>query len=162
MSLPEYHHHHQSLDCGCRRGDMIAAETDFLLQAFLLVAVDSRSGVDMSVHSLMLSPQLFRWRPRLRPPATVPCMMVLERLSCRVTCPNHASLRLFTVARRGSCGPTRSSTLFLTDSLVLWSLHETPSSRLRPLFSNAWTLLSVSARSVHDSQPYRRMDIPAT
>ena len=33
--------------------------------------------------------------------------MVLERLSWRVTRPNHASFRLLTATRRGSCGPTR-------------------------------------------------------
>ena len=45
--------------------------------------------------------------------------MVLEKLSWHVTCPNHASFRLLTVARRGSCGPTRK--LLRTQSLVLCS-----------------------------------------
>ena len=43
------------------------------------------------------------------------------RLSWRVTCPNHASFRLVTVSRRGSCGPTRKLILFRTKSLVLCS-----------------------------------------
>ena len=33
--------------------------------------------------------------------------MVVERLSWRVTWPNHETFRLLTVDRRGSCGPTR-------------------------------------------------------
>ena len=40
--------------------------------------------------------------------------MVLERLSWRVTCPNHASFPLLTVARRGSRGPTGQLILLRT------------------------------------------------
>ena len=43
--------------------------------------------------------------------------MVLERLSWRVTWPNHAGFRLLTVVRRGSCGPTRKLILHRTLSL---------------------------------------------
>ena len=43
--------------------------------------------------------------------------MVLERLSWRMTCPNHMSFILLTVARRGSCGPIRKLILLLTQSL---------------------------------------------
>ena len=39
---------------------------------------------------------------RRRPPSKVSRRMVLERLSWRVPCPNHASFRLSTVARGGS------------------------------------------------------------
>ena len=49
----------------------------------------------------------------------VPWRMVLERLLRRVTCPNHASFRLLTVARSGSCGPTRELILLRTQSLLL-------------------------------------------
>ena len=42
-------------------------------------------------------------------------------LSWRVTCPNHESFRLLTVARRGSYGPTRKLILLCTQSLVLCS-----------------------------------------
>ena len=52
----------------------------------------------------------------VHPAFSVPTMAPLtlqgslkERLSWRVTCPNHTSGRLLTVARRGSCGPTRST-----------------------------------------------------
>ena len=44
--------------------------------------------------------------------------MVLERLSWRVTCPNHASFRLLTVARRGFYGPTRTLISLRTQSSV--------------------------------------------
>ena len=44
--------------------------------------------------------------------------MGLERLSRRAKCPNHASFRLLTVARSGSCGPTRKLILLHTQSLV--------------------------------------------
>ena len=65
------------------------------------------SVVGRELYSLMLSIQHFLCRQRRRPPSKVPREMVLERFSWCVTCPNHASFRLLTVARRGSCGPTR-------------------------------------------------------
>ena len=49
---------------------------------------------------------------------------VLERLSWRVTCPYHASFRLLTVARRGSCGPTKKLISLHAQSLVLCSKKE--------------------------------------
>ena len=76
------------------------------------------------VHSLTLSIQHFLCRPRRRLPSNVPWRMVLERLSWRVTCPNYSSFRLLTVARRGSCGPTRKLLSFRTQSLVLCSKQE--------------------------------------
>ena len=63
----------------------------------------------------------FACRPRRRPPSKVPWRIVSRRLSWRVTCPNHASFRLLTVARRGSCGPKRKLILLRTQSLVLCS-----------------------------------------
>ena len=56
------------------------------------------------VHSSMVSIQHFLCRPRRRPSYKVPLRTGLERLSWRVTCPNHASFRLLRVARRDSCG----------------------------------------------------------
>ena len=58
-------------------------------------------------HSLMLSVQQFLCWPRRLPPSKMPLRMVWEKLSWCVACPNCASVRLLTVARRGSCGPTR-------------------------------------------------------
>ena len=92
-----------------------------LFQSFLQEALVSSSGIGRDVHFLMLSIQLFLCRPRRRPPSKVSWRMVLERLSGRVTCPNHASFLLLTGARTGSCGPTRELILFRTQSLVLCS-----------------------------------------
>ena len=58
-------------------------------------------GMVMLAHSMTLLVQPLRDRPRMRTPSTVPCIMVLHRLSCRVTWPNHASFRRLTMARRG-------------------------------------------------------------
>ena len=41
---------------------------------------------------------------------------VLERLSWRVTCPNHANFRLLTVATGGSCGLARKLTMLRNQS----------------------------------------------
>jgi len=108
-SLTKYH----------RRGESADEETDTLLQAWLSVACWSRWPMSSEVHSLMLSVQLFRCLPRLRPPSTVPWRIVLLRVLCRVTCPNHWSFLLFTVASTGSWGPTRIVIEYLTDS-SLW------------------------------------------
>ena len=40
-----------------------------------------------------------------------------ERLLWRVTCPNHASFRLVTVAGKDSCGPIKKLILIFTKSL---------------------------------------------
>ena len=76
------------------------------------------------VHSLMLSAHLFLCLLCLLPPFTVPCKMVLARPDERKTCPYHCSLRLFTMVRRSSCGPTACWILTRTSSLVTWSLYE--------------------------------------
>ena len=73
----------------------------------------SNSCMGRNVHSLMLSIQHFICRPRRRPPSKV-----LERLSWRVTCSNHLSFRLLTVARGGSCGPTRKLILLRRHPVV--------------------------------------------
>ena len=108
----------QSLDRLGRRGDMKDDSAEILFQSFLQEAIVSRSDMDRDVQSLMLSIRHFLCRPRRRPPSKVPLGMILERLSYRVTCPNYASFRLLTVARRGSCGPTGKLILLLTQSLV--------------------------------------------
>ena len=143
----------QSLDFYSRWGDLRAEEAAVLLQAILLAAINWRSGKVISVQSLTLSDRLFRCLPRLRSPSTVPCVMVLEGVSCLVTWPNHASFRRLTVARRGSRGPTRLLTRLCTQSLVLSSLWEMRRSFLRHLVSSAWILLSSSASRVHVSHP---------
>ena len=66
--------------------------------------------------------------------------MVLERLSWRVACPNHAGFLLVTVARRSHCGPRRNLTLLHTQSLVLCSKYEIRRSFLMHLISKDWLL----------------------
>ena len=92
----------------------------FSFSFFLQGAIVSSSGMDRDFHSLMLSIQHFLSKPR-RLPSKIPLRMVLERLSWFVTCPNHASFRLLTVAKRFSCGLTRKLIMLRTQSLVLCS-----------------------------------------
>ena len=108
----------QSLYRFGRRGDMRDDSAEILFQSFLQEALVSSSGMGRDVHSLILSAQYFLGQPGRRPPSNVPWMMVLERPSWRVTCPNHASFCLLTVARRGSC-PKRKLILLCAQSLVL-------------------------------------------
>ena len=51
----------------------------------------------------------------------VPRRMVFEKLPKHATCPKHAGVRPFTVARRGSRGPAGQLILLRTQSLVLCS-----------------------------------------
>ena len=104
----------QSLDRLDRRRDMRNDSAEIFFQSFLQEALVSSSGMGRGVHSLTLSIQHF-------PPSKARWRMVLERLLWRVTCPNHASFRLLTAARRGSCGPTRELIMLRIQSLVLCS-----------------------------------------
>ena len=74
------------------------------------------------VRSLMLSIQHFLCRPRRRPHSKVPRIMILGSLSLPVACPNHARFHSLTVARKGSCGPTKKLILLRTQSVVFCSL----------------------------------------
>ena len=69
------------------------------------------------VHSLMLSSHLFLYPSCLLIPFSVPCKMVLARPDERETWLYHCSLRLLTVVRRSSCGPTSCWILARTSSL---------------------------------------------
>ena len=102
-------------------GKMTDDSAEILLQSFLQEATVSSSGMGQDVHSLTLSIQHFLCQPQHRPPSKVPWEMVLERLLWRVTCSNHASFCLLTVARRGSCVPARKFILLRNQSLVLCS-----------------------------------------
>ena len=84
----------QSLDRLGLRGDMRDDSAEILFWSFPQEALMSSSGMGKEVHFLMLSIQHFLFRPRSRPPSKVPSRMVLERLSWRDTCPNHASFCL--------------------------------------------------------------------
>ena len=97
----------QSFDWLGLRGDMKDNSAETLFLSFLQEALASNSGISRDVHSLMLPIQHFFCWPQHRPSSKMPWRMVLERLSWHVTCQNHASFRLLTVAGRGSCEPTR-------------------------------------------------------
>ena len=124
------------------------------LSAFLMAAPSVKS-----VHSGMLSSHIFFCLPRLLPPWTVPCMIVLASPDDLVMCPHHLSLRCLTEVRRFSWGPMACRVLFRTSSLEMWSLYVMPRSFLRHLISMACILFSMSAVNVQDLQAYRNMDM---
>ena len=76
--------------------DIIDDSAEILFQSSLREAIVSSSGMDRDVLSLTLSIQHFLCRPRRRPPSKVPWRMTMERLSWRVTYPNHTNVRLLT------------------------------------------------------------------
>ena len=87
---------------------------EIFFQSFLQEAFVSSLGMGRDVLSLILSIQHFLCWPQHCPPSKVSWRMVLERLSWCVTCLNHASFHLLTVARRGSCGPIKKLILLCT------------------------------------------------
>ena len=78
------HHHHLSLSREGRWGT-----TDDFATSFLHFSLFSTAIWDLAnfrpAHSLMLSSHLFLYLPRLLPPFTVPCKMVLARPGERET-----------------------------------------------------------------------------
>ena len=114
-------------------GNMADGSAEILFRCFLRKAGVKNSGMGRDVHSLMLSSQNFHCWQQCHPPSKVPWRMVLERMLWYVTCPNHASFCLWTVARRGSRRPTRKLILLRTQSLVLCSNKEMQRSSLRHL-----------------------------
>ena len=111
----------QSLDRLGRRGDMTYDSAKTLCQSFLQKALVSSPGIGRDVHSLMLSIKPLLCWSQCHPSSTMPWRMVLERLLWHVTCLNHSSFCLLTVARRGSCVPARKFILLRNQSLVLCS-----------------------------------------
>ena len=115
--------HHLSLKHEGHWGTTDDFSTSFLhfslFSTALLVLANSRP-----VHFLVLSSHLFLCLPCLLPAFTVPCKMVLARPDEQETWPYHCSLRLFTIVRRSSCGPTACWILAWTFLLVIWSLFE--------------------------------------
>ena len=75
------------------QGNVTDDSAEVFFQSFLQEALVSSSGIDRNIHCLMLSIQHLLCQPRHRPPCKVPWRMIWERLSWRVTCPNHASFR---------------------------------------------------------------------
>ena len=100
-----HHYPHLSLNREGRWGITYDFKTSFLhfplFSAALWDLANSRP-----VDSPMLSSHLFFCLSCLLPPFTVPCKTVLARPDERETWPYHCSLRLFTMFRRSSCGPT--------------------------------------------------------
>ena len=109
----------------------------------------------------MLSIQHLLCSPRHQPPAKVLGRMILERVSWRVACPNHGRFHLLTVARKGSCGPTKKLILLRTQSLILCSKWELRRNVLSHLVSEAliFFFFLESVCRVYDSQPKRRMEV---
>ena len=132
---------------------------EIFFQSFLLEALMSSSCMGRDLHCLMLPIQHFLCWPWCCPPSKVPWRIVLERLSWCVTCWNHVSFRLLTVARRGSCRPTRKLILLCTQSLVLCNTFSFPS-KFKPYKSlvtsillygcEIWTLLADSEKKKID------------
>ena len=89
-------------------GDMRDDSTKILFQSSLHKTLVSSSGMGRGVHSLMLSIQHFLYRTRHYPPSKVPRGIVLERLLWCVTCPNHANVSHWTVARKVPVDPQGS------------------------------------------------------
>ena len=106
----------------------------------------------------MLSIQHICCLPLLLLPSTDPCMMVLVRELCRLTCPYQVSFLRFTVSRSSSCGPVSSSTRFRTNSFVLCSVYDIRNNFRNAFISNACILLHVSAFKVQLSQSYRNIE----
>ena len=112
---------HLSFNRKCRWGTADNFATSFLhLSLFSTALWDVPNS--RPVHSLMLSSHLFLCLPRLLPPFSVPCKMVLARPDEQETWPYHCSLRLFTIVR-SSCGPIVCWILARTSLLVTWSLY---------------------------------------
>ena len=86
--------------------------------------------------------------------------VVLARPNEWETYPCHCSLHLFMMVRRSSWGLIACWILAQTSSLVTWSLYEMCSILWYYLISLACILLWSSAVRAHDSQTYRKMDVP--
>jgi hypothetical protein len=91
-----HHHHIPVIRSAGRRGVKVDAAPHRVLHWSLLSATRSKVETFRPVHSLMLSIQVFLCPHLCREPLTVPCKIVFDKESCRVTCPYQASLRRFT------------------------------------------------------------------
>ena len=125
---------------GCRE-DMREISAQILFQFFLQEALVSSSGMSRDVHSLMLSILHFLCRLQHRSPSKMPWRMVLERLSWRVTCPNHASFPLLDSFQKCFLWTHKEVELLRTQSLVLCPKYEIRRSFLMHLVSKSWTHL---------------------
>ena len=96
--------------------------TGILFRCFLQEIIVSSSGMGKIIHYFSVDhPALiFHCRSWRRLTSKVPRNTVLERLSWRVTCPNRASFRLFTVARRGYKIQTHTADCLDSESVCWW------------------------------------------
>ena len=107
-------------------------------------------GMVTLIHSLTLSSdKTVHLLHHLRMPSMVPCMIVLYRLSCRTTWPNHVTFHRMTMTGRGSLRPMRLSTLFNTYSLVPCSKYKMRCSFRMHFTSNAQIRFYVFATNAH-------------
>ena len=106
------------------------------------------------VHSEILLSQRFFCGPLLLPLCTVPYEIVLASTADLDTCLNHFNLHLFTMVKISSWGPMACLILYLTASLVMWSLYEMPNSFLKHLISAACNFFRISAVNAQVSQAY--------
>ena len=117
------HHRHLSLNREGRWGTIDDFATSCLHFPLFFTALWDIANARL-VHSLMLSSQLFLCLPCLLPPFTAPFRMVLARPDELEAWQCHCSLRLFTIVRRFSCGPTACWILARISSLAKRSLYE--------------------------------------
>ena len=83
-----HHHHHLPLTTRVVGApQMILQPVSSIFPLFSTALWDLANS--RPVHSLMLSTNLFPCLPRLLPPFTVPCKMILARLDEQETCPYH-------------------------------------------------------------------------
>ena len=106
----------QSLNLGGRRGTTDDVATIPVHPSLSSVAL-SESPNPISVHSLMLSSNLFFCLPLLLAPFTVPCRIVFAMPEDLEMWPYHLSFLFFTMVSRSSCTP-----------ITFWILYEPPRS----------------------------------
>ena len=105
---PPPNHHHLYLNREGRWGTTDDFATSFLHFSLFSIALWDLAN-SRPVHFLMLSSHLFLCPSCFLSPFTVPCKMVLTRPEERETWPYYCSLRLFTMVRRSSCGPSSTT-----------------------------------------------------
>ncbi|GFR87968.1 hypothetical protein ElyMa_004238100 [Elysia marginata] len=91
---------------------MRAEGAAILLHAILSLTWIRRSAKAIFVHSLTWSSQDFLSLPLVRPPSTVHCMMVLQRLPWRLICPKYTILRILIVTGECRDAPERGLGLY--------------------------------------------------
>ena len=154
-----YHHHHLSLNREGRLGTTDDFTTSFLHFPLFFTALWDLANC-RPVHSLMLSSHT----------SCSVCLVFFPLSLClaRWFWPDlmngshdhtTASLHLFTIVRRSSCGSIPCWIVARTSSLVTWSLYKMCSIMRQHLISKARILLCSSAVRVHVSQAHRMMNV---